>query len=708
MSNLHILSRYHIKIFNSIPKLNPDERISYINNDIETRRYLRHKKQHRKVGYLLHKAYFMAKGRFFDLSTAPKRDINFAVKRLNLDAEYCFDNKQYTSKTQSQDKDRILAEFGWSAYEPEFESELLDVAKEHAARRIDSEKALYSLLDYCWAKKVTIPPYETLAKIVTNSIRDYQLSVLSQWNNLTNLSINKTLSDLIHPSKALIPLSELKKIKEGESLEIVKRNSEILAHCRDQFLWIQPCLKSLNLKPEGIRHFADQINKNDLGQLRRKKDIDALSLNLACFIQDQFYQRQDHSILLFRKIIRGAINTAKAKDNKDRSKTAENNLDSNQQVVNAAKESRAVLKEIYKISTDEKKPFSQRNEQVVNLLDIFFESGNQGDIEKDFDLLDAQLLNLKRRKGYYYHLFEQHSSLIKKLSPIIKSLTFDKESSDSDLIEAIEYFKANDFKNTESLPLSFLKENDKAALQEESEISSISRWKILLFSNVLFGVRDKKLILKYSYKFRMDYSYLIPILEFERNFDYFLRKANLDKFKDGKKILNEIGRNLNKQYFHINDLANKNEIEGLQKRAFGWILKNLEADYDSSKYIPNLLNNDKSVTLYELLAEVDKYTSFSSQLKNSSQNKELTSAKTKRIYAALMSLGTNLGHHNMSKAAKNIPEKQLRDIEKQWLSPDSRSKANEAIVAFIKTLPLPKIFHNNSDQLYTSSDGKKL
>jgi len=73
-----------------------------------------------------------------------------------------------------------------------------------------------------------------------------------------------------------------------------------------------------------------------------------------------------------------------------------------------------------------------------------------------------------------------------------------------------------------------------------------------------------------------------------------------------------------------------------------------------------------------------------------------------------MSLGTNLGHHNMARAARNISEKQLRDTEKIWLSAESIAKANEAIVSFIQSLPLPSILHSNEGELHTSSDGKKV
>lgn len=82
----------------------------------------------------------------------------------------------------------------------------------------------------------------------------------------------------------------------------------------------------MNLTPEGIQHFSEQVSKNDLAQLRRQKDEVKLSLHLASFIQDQFYQRQDAMLDAFKKIIRNAINTAKKTDLAIRAQKEEESL----------------------------------------------------------------------------------------------------------------------------------------------------------------------------------------------------------------------------------------------------------------------------------------------------------------------------------------------------------------------------------------------
>ncbi|AKH69693.1 transposase, TnpA family [Spongiibacter sp. IMCC21906] len=708
MSDLIILSRHRRRIFDSIPRLTVDERMVYINLDEVTRKYLRNKKSHRKVGYLLHKAYFQAKGRFFDLSTAHKRDINSAGKRLNLGSSYSFEPSEYSTTLQNEDKQHILQAHGWHAYKPSFAIELMGVARLLVARRYETERILFSLLDHCWAKRVSIPSYATLTKIVTESMREYESSVLDKWHQHSTSSVRTLLLNQVHSNKTTFSLSDLKTIDQDDSLQAMSRNANILSYCRDMFFAAESSLTSVDLMPEGIRHFSDQISKNDIAQLRRQKNEANLSLNLACFIQDQFYQRQDATFIAFKKVIRSAVNMAKKQDQAVKAQREEEHLETNRQVVDTAKQSRAVIREIYTISKDGKKPLSQRNEQVIHLIEAFFGEGDEDDISRVFDTFENDLINLQKRKGYYHYLFDQHTSLIRKLSPALRALTFDSESSNPDLIEAIEYFRSKDSEFNEKAPTEFLNESEKELVMEESNLPAISRWKILLFCAVIIGIRDKKLILKYSYKYREDQSYLIPLQEWLADRDTLIRRANLESFVDGPQVLEKIGRHLNQQYYRVNDMIDRNEIEGFQKRPSGWMLKKLDADYDNSKFIPSLLSNHKAVTLYELLAEIDKYAEFSKVLQTDKSGKELSSIKLKQVYATIMSLGTNLGHHNMARAARNISEKQLRDTEKQWLSPSSLSKANEAMVSFIQSLSLPKVFHNNEGELHTSSDGKKI
>lgn len=707
MSDLNILSRHRRKAFDSIPKLAGNERLVYISIDKSTRMHLRNKNAHRKVGFLLLRAYFQAKGRFFDLASAYKRDVGFAVKRLGLPSSFNFEASKYTQTLQNEDKNIILRQFGWQLYRSEFAVDLTSHAKHLVSRRQLPEKILFALLDYCWAKRTTIPNYPTLSDIVTNAFRSFETGVMAGWAQSSNEEVRRPFLNLVESTKQSKTFASLRKIDQDDSWRAMLSNANLLEIVRDLYLASEESLKPLNLTPEGVRHFSEQATKKDLAQLKRQKDKNKLSLFLASFVQDQFYQRQDAMLDAFKKIIRNAINTAKKTDLTARAKNEEENLESNRAMVDSAKQSRAVLRQILSITKDEGKSFYERNEQVMQLVEAFF-SSETDDIDDACERFDVNISRLQKQRGFYHYLFNQHTGLVRRLTPALKALTFDRENSDAPLIEAIDWLRESKPLLDENTPQAFLRKAEKALIQDESETPAISRWKILLFCHVIEGIRTKKLTLKYSYRYRLDESYLIPWDEWLSGRDSFTKRANLENFVNGAEVIQAIGSRLNSQYKQVNDLIDKNKVIGFRKTGDSWSLKNLEPDFDESKFIPNLLSEKKAVTLYELLAEVDKYSGYSTSLQHESEGKELNTKKLKHIYAALMSLGTNLGHHNMARAARNITEKQLRDIEKGWLSPESIAKANDALVEIIQSLSLPTIFHNHDGELHTSSDGKKV
>ena len=170
-----------------------------------------------------------------------------------------------------------------------------------------------------------------------------------------------------------------------------------------------------------------------------------------------------------------------------------------------------------------------------------------------------------------------------------------------------------------------------------------------------------------------------------------------------------MGADLTQTYHNVNQRYLANENEYLKVDSHGlWSLKKLEPKFDATKYIPELLSEKKPVLLYELLSEIDGYTSYSDQFSHHSIKNSKKTTEKKLIYATLMSLGNNLGHTDLAKASRGIKEKQLRDTEKLWFTEESLIKANKKIVEFIQKLPLPSIYNAQDNMIHSSSDGKKV
>jgi TnpA family transposase len=706
MPNLKILSTARRRTFNGVPKLSSDARHCYFLIDADTRKVINTLRTDiNKVGFLMQRAYFQAKGRFFDVSQFKLRDQRFAEKTLGIKRP--IDLSPYSMKSRAQHKSHILQNFKWKANRKSDLKELSAHALLHVDKRKSSEDVLFALLDFCWASKTEIPSYEQFSIIISASFIQYENTILERTKaNLDERKMEALLSLLTNPKNSA-HFGELKKIDQAHTQRALKKNAEILAYFRDIFIVIEPLLKELSLTEEATKYFADWVYKSSTSQIKQLQNPIKQCLYLAAFVKDQFYLRQDYAVDAFLKVIRSTVNSAKGYDRKQKESMEKEEQLSSKSVLDSAKSSKQILKLALNISQDHSITHSQRNEQVINLIESYFEAENP-ELNEHFSSMGARLTNSQLKYSFYEYLFKSNLSLQRSFGPLLSALVFDNNNSDSDILEAIAYYVGNS-QSINNAPVKFLNKKDRTIVFSDEETAVISRYKTMLFIYIDAAIREKRLTLEYSYRYRASKHYLIPPDVWERDKLQFISAAKLDKYWDGESTLHNMGKSLTKTYKRVNDgiTAKKNPFIHISKNG-EWRIKDPEADYDASKYIPGILNNNKSKLLYEVLSEVDAYTGFSEAFTHRTIKGASKEIDKKLINATIMSLGTNLGHNDMDKAARNISEKQLRDTEKLWLSNENLEQANRSIVQFIQSLPLPTIYNDKNGTLHTSSDGKKV
>jgi hypothetical protein len=80
----HILSKARRQAFDSPPKLHINRNRGFVAVDAETRFVIRKMSTVNKVGFMLQKAYFHAKGRFYNAEQFKAKDIAIVVECLGL------------------------------------------------------------------------------------------------------------------------------------------------------------------------------------------------------------------------------------------------------------------------------------------------------------------------------------------------------------------------------------------------------------------------------------------------------------------------------------------------------------------------------------------------------------------------------------------------------------------------------------------------
>jgi TnpA family transposase len=133
-----------------------------------------------------------------------------------------------------------------------------------------------------------------------------------------------------------------------------------------------------------------------------------------------------------------------------------------------------------------------------------------------------------------------------------------------------------------------------------------------------------------------------------------------------------------------------------------------DPEFSIAKYIPTLLGSSRSVTLQDVMFEIDRHTNFSSCFRNRLPRGGNTEIDIRLLFATVLSLGTNLGHTELARASKLFSEKALKDTENSWVSIANLQRANDCLVKTIQSLSLPTIYNENNGRLHTSSDGKKV
>jgi len=137
---------------------------------------------------------------------------------------------------------------------------------------------------------------------------------------------------------------------------------------------------------------------------------------------------------------------------------------------------------------------------------------------------------------------------LEEIRTLVKELEFDKESSNKDIIEAIEYYKIKDGKLNNDVPLDFLEIELQSVVFDNKGKLKISLYKVLLFKTISDSIKSGKLNVKHSYQYRSFESYLILKEYWIKNKKEILKKTGLEQFENFMTVINKLMKILNKQY----------------------------------------------------------------------------------------------------------------------------------------------------------------
>lgn len=707
MSKMTILSPYRKKKFQDIPKFSKDVRSVYLLPSAQANRILhRLVSNEAKVGFLVRRAYFRAKGNFYPIESSAKQDIRAAKKILGITASLNW--SKYTSKVASHHRKLILEECQWTSYESKVVRPKLE---EHASLFVDKlpdrEEILFNLLDYCWRRRIEIPSYTEFSSIVSASFSLFNDKTRKRLSELITTEQRNLLLELITQPEISPRLSRLKNINQSTATSKMKQSADDLSFFKSRFLGIKSLADGVNLTPDAQKYFSKIVRDTTLPGLRKLTDKDDVAIKLLGFVQDQYISRNDAGILAVLKRLREWGNNANNHEKKVIERESQALDDATESVVAYVKTSDAILKEIDRLIRNKSLMEGERITKVQDLLDAYYEAINPN-INNQVDAVANGLHETKNKTRRMQYLFRESIKMQRAVSPILKLLVIDTKNSDPKLTQAYQYFiDSNGDTKEPDAPLDFLSNAEKQLLQTQKGASFGSKYKVLLFLHIERAIRGKRLNFLYSYAYQPAHKLQIADKTWKERYEEYLRTSGLWDFRDGQKVLADVGKKTSEALVRTNQniIANKNSYVTAENGQ--WKMEDYEADFDTTQYIPSLLSDSKKVLLYKALAELDDEIHFSDEFMIPSQIGAMTQIEKKYIYGVLISLGTNIGHRDLARAS-SLDEKALRDIDTKRFTRAKLDKVISIITKKIHSIDISKIYEDEENVIHSSSDGKKI
>jgi TnpA family transposase len=487
----------------------------------------------------------------------------------------------------------------------------------------------------------------------------------------------------------------------------IQASIQLFLQIKDYFYELLPLLEILNLNKSGCEYYATWVSKAKVSQLIQMPDKNKLYLHLAAFAQHQFYARLDYLVDIFLKSVTAAKNKAKKKRvARDQAERGER-LALIQQLLNEKEKLEALITEIAKI-IDESEFSDQKKIGDIKIL-LKSHHAIQSKINIEEQMSNTTKLNKLLNDDTYYDVLESVSkSLQIRVSEIIKAVDFNADTSDKNIIEAINYYKKVDGEVDDKAPLDHLeKKHRDICLTSENKIR-VSLYKILFFMRIMDCIKSGSLNLKYSYRYKAIQDYLTPKEKWMREKHQLLQSAGLSHFTDVESVLGKFKESLDERYKTVNEniLSGKNKhIHFTTPGKF--ILHTPSVEKKNIDSVSDILGETGFVPIIHVLNDINRVADFTDCFKHYSVKNQKLKPTPTTIFAGIMAKGHNIGVNKISHISVGINENTLTHAINWFFTNKNIKMANNKIVAMINKLSLSDIFKFKVGQTHTASDGQK-
>ena len=556
------------------------------------------------------------------------------------------------------------------------------------------------VLDILLRNGIEVPSYHSLVEVIGSCMADYKkdlVTIIEQ--NLTQE--NKELLDNLFEKEHTdgeekfqrYKLTLFKKYHQSTKPAKVKANTEDLSTLAALFHSLEQVIVTLDLTNDGIEYYAQSVLKFQVFQMLRRSDEDRY-LHVIAFIVHQYFKLQDGLVDTLIQVVQKTANKV------------------SEQQKTFYFEQRGERQKRYNDLADYKRKSKEAFARIASVLqssltDVQKLAEIKAVIPPPEPLLEAQPEDEQPEKDTYYLFLKARSlSVQKRVSDIIRKVEF--QPGLSDLMKAVEYYKAKNGDVDKHAPLNFLTPKEQGLVFENGKFQ-VSLYKVLFFQAVCDGIKAGALNLQYSYRYCSLDDYQISKESWEQHKAEYLKRAELEKFADVDIVLKELASQLHERYIKTNTRISsaENELIKFHYGTFSLLTPPKEAS-EEEQTLADVFPKGTYVSLLEVLATANSCCQFLGKSfphflhKN---NRQRPSDNT--FFAGFIGLGCNQGMERVAQISPLINPSELGTVATWYFSLENINNGSDDIISFTDSLDLPNIFRRKQGFLHTSSDGQK-
>lgn len=702
MRIINILSANERKLFDSPPVFTLEKQQKYFLLDKELLQWLKTITPINQVVFVLMLGYARATTRFYSVLNFPQNDLAFVIKKLKHNNSKV-NLQNYQQRMANYYKSKIKTLLGIKSFDVTTAAYITDFIMSQSARATAPKEIFIEVVNQLRQQKIECPSYNRLATIISTEIVNFETKLFGSTTNILTDAQKTKLDDLIRFENGAYVITRLKTINQERTPAAI--NASVADYCilQNTSRYLAESLSKLNIHKDTIRNYATWVRKASLFQIEQLSHARKY-LYLLCFVEHQYLLRQDTLADIVLLSVRNSHNLVSGEEKEAAVKHLSLYQDSFNLLTTSRKSYKELVHKIKSVADSKSLSATDKITEITELIESYH-AQQEGEATTDQQLETVN--NEIDTNNYYNILMSVSQKLQNRVANIMRHLSFEKNN--TEIYKAIEYYQSKGGNVTKSSPATFMTIEEQNNLEDNSNKFLVSLYKILFFMHVAEALKSGIISLMPSYRYLSLESYLISSERWQRDKIKLLTEANLLDMQDLSKVLARLKLKFNKQL----KITNKNISSGQNEHVKfdnknKVIISTPKVDKPNLRPLAIVFNKCKYVPILRVLHDIQKVTNYLGCLRHLSVKDKQALPDENMFYAAIISLGCNIGTNKMASVSRGINKDILANLINWHISLDNINAANEVIIGLMDKLAIARINQKSSEKLHTSSDGRKI